>query len=163
MKTARYGFVVALLLAAAACTTTEQRDAATKTASAVPKYRVEPFWPKPLPHDWILGQVSGVAVDAEDNVWIIQRPGSLTPDEKGAALCYWPRRCVCRTKARWSSASARSWTKLGSASGLTTRSRIYWTRRSTAKTHGLIVATLNVRHFSLIPQLPVEDWSIDLS
>jgi len=31
---------------------------------------------------------------------------------------------------------------------------------ATAKTHGLIVATLNVRHFSRIPDLPIEDWSI---
>ncbi len=30
---------------------------------------------------------------------------------------------------------------------------------ATAKTHGLIVATLNVRHFSPIPGLKVEDWS----
>lgn len=34
---------------------------------------------------------------------------------------------------------------------------------ATAKTQGLIVATLNVRHFSRIPDLAVEDWSIELS
>jgi tRNA(fMet)-specific endonuclease VapC len=34
---------------------------------------------------------------------------------------------------------------------------------ATAQTHDLIVATLNVRHFSLIPDLPVEDWSVALS
>ena len=33
-----------------------------------PKYSVDPYWPKPLPNNWILGQVSGVAVDAKDNV-----------------------------------------------------------------------------------------------
>ena len=33
---------------------------------------------------------------------------------------------------------------------------------ATAQTHGLIVATLNVLHFSLIPHLPVEDWSVAL-
>ncbi|MEO7798139.1 MAG: type II toxin-antitoxin system VapC family toxin [Opitutaceae bacterium] len=31
---------------------------------------------------------------------------------------------------------------------------------ATAKTHGLIVATLNVGHFSVIPGLTVEDWSL---
>lgn len=34
---------------------------------------------------------------------------------------------------------------------------------ATAKSHGLTVATLNVRHFSQIPDLLVEDWSIEWS
>ena len=46
-----------------------------------PSYQVDPLWPK-LPKQWILGQVSGVAVDARDHVWIIQRPWSLNDDEK---------------------------------------------------------------------------------
>ena len=50
----------------------------------VPAYEVDPFWPKPLPHNWIIGQVSGVAVDAQDHVWIIHRPHSLTEREAGA-------------------------------------------------------------------------------
>src|ERR1043166_1348788 len=58
-----------------------------------PKFVVDPFWPKPLPNNWILGQVSGVAVDAQDHVWIIQRPNSLTADEKGATLT--PPRSKC--------------------------------------------------------------------
>jgi hypothetical protein len=51
---------------------------AAQDAAAAPEYRVDPFWPKPLPNDWILGQVAGVAVDSRDHVWIIQRPGSLS-------------------------------------------------------------------------------------
>jgi DNA-binding beta-propeller fold protein YncE len=51
-----------------------------------PRFKVDPFWPKPLPNNWILGQVGGMTVDAHDNVWVFQRPRSLTPDEKGAAL-----------------------------------------------------------------------------
>jgi len=51
-----------------------------------PRFRVDPFWPKPLPNKWILGQVAGVAVDAQDHVWIIQRPKTLSEDEKGASL-----------------------------------------------------------------------------
>src|SRR5512139_2716393 len=45
-----------------------------------PRFQVDPFWPK-LPKQWILGQVSGVAVDAEDHVWVLQRPWSLNSDE----------------------------------------------------------------------------------
>ena len=55
-----------------------------RATSAVPAFQVDPFWPKPLPNNWILGAVAGVAVDAHDHVWIIQRPRTLTPREAGA-------------------------------------------------------------------------------
>jgi DNA-binding beta-propeller fold protein YncE len=51
----------------------------------VPLFQVDPFWPKPLPANWILGQVSGVAVDKRDHIWIIHRPASLSDREVGAA------------------------------------------------------------------------------
>ncbi|MDP6579199.1 MAG: hypothetical protein QF681_00965 [Vicinamibacterales bacterium] len=44
-------------------------------------YRVDPFWPHPLPAGWLLGNVVGVATDSRDNVWIIHRPNS----QSGAA------------------------------------------------------------------------------
>jgi DNA-binding beta-propeller fold protein YncE len=50
-----------------------------------PRFVVDPFWPKPLPNNWLLGQVAGIAVDSEDHIWIVQRPASLTEDEAGAA------------------------------------------------------------------------------
>ena len=37
-------------------------------------------------NNWIIGQVGGMTIDANDNIWVFQRPRSLTPDEKGAAL-----------------------------------------------------------------------------
>jgi NHL repeat-containing protein len=46
-----------------------------------PQFEVDPFWPKPLPNKWILGQTIGVAVDGQDHVWIIHRAGSLEPGE----------------------------------------------------------------------------------
>ena len=46
-----------------------------------PSFTVDPMWPK-MPPQWILGQVSGLDVDARDHVWIIQRPWSLNDDEK---------------------------------------------------------------------------------
>ncbi len=55
-------------------------------AAEPPRFAVDAAWPKPLPNNWILGQVAGVAVDAQDHVWLIHRPGSVTADEKGAAL-----------------------------------------------------------------------------
>ena len=53
-------------------------------APGVPKFQSEPYWPKPLPGNWILGQVSGIAVDHNDNIWIVHRPSTLFEDEKGA-------------------------------------------------------------------------------
>ena len=55
-------------------------------AQTVPQFTVDPFWPKPLPNNWILGQVASVAVDSKDHVWVLQRPRSLSEDEKGATL-----------------------------------------------------------------------------
>ena len=53
-------------------------------AEDVPRFAVEPFWPKPLPDNWILGQVAGAAVGSNDHVWVIHRPLTLLDDEKGA-------------------------------------------------------------------------------
>jgi DNA-binding beta-propeller fold protein YncE len=63
------------------------------TAATTPHYVVDPYWPKPLPDNMLIGQVAGIAVDQHDLVWIIQRPGSLTDDERGAALD--PPRSIC--------------------------------------------------------------------
>lgn len=53
-------------------------------APDVPKFQPEPFWPKPLPGNWILGQVAGIAVAPSGNIWILHRPATLVDDEKGA-------------------------------------------------------------------------------
>jgi len=58
-----------------------------------PRFVVDPDWPKPLPNDWLVGQVAGVAVDRHDTIWIVQRPSTLTVDEAGAAQT--PPRSEC--------------------------------------------------------------------
>jgi DNA-binding beta-propeller fold protein YncE len=55
-----------------------------RSGEAAPRFAVDPYWPKPLPGNWMLGQVSGIAVDKNDHVWIVHRPGTLVDDEKGA-------------------------------------------------------------------------------
>jgi DNA-binding beta-propeller fold protein YncE len=60
--------------------------ATAAAAQDVPRFQVEPFWPKPLPDNWILGQVSGIAVAPDDTIWIVHRPATLVDDEKGATL-----------------------------------------------------------------------------
>src|SRR5271157_5424706 len=52
--------------------------------SKPPRYEVDAAWPKPLPNNWLIGQVGGLAVDKHDHIWVNQRPRTLTDDEKGA-------------------------------------------------------------------------------
>jgi len=47
--------------------------AALAAAPAAPTFTVDPLWPKPLPNHWLLGSVTGVAVDAQDHVWVVHR------------------------------------------------------------------------------------------
>ena len=42
-------------------------------ASGAPQYRVDPFWPKPLPNKWSMQQVVGIWVDQMDHVWFLNR------------------------------------------------------------------------------------------
>jgi len=52
-----------------------------------PRFTADPLWPKPLGSHWILGSVTGVAVDAQDHVWIVQRGAdSLENMEKSGIL-----------------------------------------------------------------------------
>jgi NHL repeat-containing protein len=39
----------------------------------VPAFQVDPLWPRPLPNHWLLGSVTGVAVDAQDHIWVVHR------------------------------------------------------------------------------------------
>src|SRR5581483_278187 len=50
-------------------------------AQSAPKFKFDPDWPKPLPNKWKLGGVTGLAVDREDNVWVLNRPNDLTDIE----------------------------------------------------------------------------------
>ena len=62
-------------------------QAATQgTAAQAPAFEVDPFWPQPLPNQWVIGSAIGVGVDARDHVYIIHRQESLNArTEVGAA------------------------------------------------------------------------------
>src|SRR5450631_3859167 len=66
-------------------------------AGEVPKFAVDAAWPKPLPNNWIIGQVGGITADPQGHIWVFHRPRSLTDDEKGAALT--PPRSKCCVSA----------------------------------------------------------------
>src|SRR5438093_7950040 len=79
------GLVAILLLLGAFCAAPE--TGAQARGAQVPMFNVDPLWPKPLPNHWVLGSVTGVAVDGQDHIWITHRGAdSLGNNEKGAIL-----------------------------------------------------------------------------
>jgi hypothetical protein len=65
----------------------EQKAAAQGSASAsveVPRFEVDPRFPKPMPNGWYQGMSIGVSVDAQDHVWIVHRPDSVSATEAAA-------------------------------------------------------------------------------
>jgi DNA-binding beta-propeller fold protein YncE len=71
----------AFLLWTAMASIGSELTARQPAAARVPAFKVDPFWPKPLPNHWLVGAVVGVAVDSRDHVWITHRPSTLQPNE----------------------------------------------------------------------------------
>ncbi len=78
-KAWRSGLALIATIAIAAMT------AALATAGArkgpVPRFAVDPSWPKPLPDRWVTGEIGGVCVDSKDHVFGVNR-GNLDDLEK---------------------------------------------------------------------------------
>ena len=55
-------------------------------AQSAPRYHFDPGWPKPLPNKWKIGGITGLAVDKNDDVWVLNRPNDLTDIELHAEL-----------------------------------------------------------------------------
>ena len=49
-------------------------------AADAPKFEVEASWPK-MPEKWKFGDVSSIAIDAQDNVWVLHRPRTLQGEQ----------------------------------------------------------------------------------
>ena len=85
----RFGQATVMILMTVACVIPDQPGEPEvpsmpgTTSSDVPQFRVDPFWASELPNNWILGQVSGLAVDNQDHVWIVHRPRTLDARQRG--------------------------------------------------------------------------------
>jgi hypothetical protein len=67
----------------------------------MPMFVWDPTWPKaPLLNNWTLGHVTGVAVDAKDHVWILQRPFSISHDMEDGLEHNPPTASCCRMAPR---------------------------------------------------------------
>ena len=81
--------VLGLLVVLGATQALLERTAQAQNQGAVqaPRFEVDPFWPKPLPNHWILGQTIGVWADADDHIWVVHRSSAtLADNEKGLEL-----------------------------------------------------------------------------
>lgn len=79
-KWARFGLAAALVVSVLGPALHAQRSAARQ----IPSFKVDPAWPK-VPSKWVLGLVSGVGVDPRDHVWVLHRPRTVKPEDKGRA------------------------------------------------------------------------------
>ena len=85
------GLFVVLGFVAACGTPPEESSNGAQQAFAdgvkmAPIFEVDPFWPAPLPNHWVTGSTIGIAVDAQDNVWTLHRPGSVEDNFRAADL-----------------------------------------------------------------------------
>jgi DNA-binding beta-propeller fold protein YncE len=49
-----------------------------------PTFQVDPSWPV-VPNNWVLGEVSSIAVDGRDHIWVLHRPRSIPADKRANA------------------------------------------------------------------------------
>src|SRR5437870_2231833 len=50
----------------------------------IPKFRAEGSWAK-LPSKWVMAIVSSIGIDEQDQLWVLQRPKTLSAEEKAKA------------------------------------------------------------------------------
>jgi hypothetical protein len=49
-----------------------------------PEFKVDPTWPT-IPNDWVLGEVTSISVDRNDNVWVLHVPQSIPEAQRANA------------------------------------------------------------------------------
>jgi hypothetical protein len=54
-------------------------------AQSVPHYKVDGLWPKTLPNNWLLTNTTGLVVDKNDHIWVLNRPRMTSADDAAAA------------------------------------------------------------------------------
>ena len=85
MRSGKVFAAMALLLSAGPWLVRPERAGAQSVK--VPMFEVDPFWPKPLPNNWILGSAIGVWVDEDDVIWMVHRSSAtLSAGERAKEL-----------------------------------------------------------------------------
>jgi hypothetical protein len=80
MKPLRHAAVLAVLLLAPL--TWKAGPVAQSPGGGVPIFEYDPAFPKPMRENWAIGPIGGMAVDRQDHLYVVQRPGSLASNER---------------------------------------------------------------------------------
>src|SRR5579863_7616801 len=59
-------------------------QAAQQQNRSLPIFELDRGWPK-VPAKWKLGDASSIAIDAQDNIWVLHRPRTLKPEQAAMA------------------------------------------------------------------------------
>src|SRR6267154_3262103 len=82
-----YGGTVTLALTAAIAGSLWSGQTRADPQPRTPTFSVDPFWPKPLPDNWVTGEVGGTCVDSQDHIFIVTRGfqtgGLVSPEGVG--------------------------------------------------------------------------------
>src|SRR5882762_1930748 len=65
---------------------TGQPAPSVATPSGPPKYKYDPTWPKELPNKWTFEGITGMFVDKNDVIWVLNRPRDFDETENAAAV-----------------------------------------------------------------------------
>ena len=76
-------------------------DKVAAQAKQVPRFEVDPYWPKPMPNNYVFGQTIGLGISSDDHVWVIHRGND-------AAATWIAPSWRCRHRMARASASAAS-------------------------------------------------------
>jgi hypothetical protein len=77
MRTSWKKYFLISVCIASLCGAAVLRSVAADSPDRPPAYKYDPSWPKPLPGPWALGGITGIFVDQNDHIWVLNRPGDL--------------------------------------------------------------------------------------
>ena len=67
----------------------------TAQSVQIPIFEYDPTFPKPLPENWAIGAIGGLAVDRQDHLYVAQRPSSLRGNERFTGAGDTPPKAEC--------------------------------------------------------------------
>ncbi len=89
------GTLVAVAACAASFTTGRSGVTALAQGAQVPIFEYDATFPKPLPENWAIGPIGGLAVDRQDHLFVVQRPGTLLNNERMSGADDKPPKADC--------------------------------------------------------------------
>lgn len=61
----------------------------------VPTFQYDPTFPQPLPPQWAIGAIGGMAVDGRGHIWVLHRPAPLEANERFSGADDMPPKAEC--------------------------------------------------------------------